>query len=37
MMIVKSMRWMVKPSSVGHPLGAAILPMNLAKREFTNW
>ena len=37
MMMVKRMRWMVKPSSVGHPLGSAILPMELAKREFMNW
>jgi hypothetical protein len=37
MMIVKSMRCSVKPSKVGHPLGVAICPMNLAKREFTNW
>jgi len=37
MMMVKRMRWMVKPRSVGHPLGSAILPVNLAKREFTNW
>jgi len=37
MMMVKRMRWMVNPRRVGHPLGSAILPMNLAKREFTNW
>lgn len=37
MMMVKRMRWMVKPSRVGHPLGSAILPIYLAKREFMNW
>jgi len=37
MMMVKRMRWMVNPRRVGHPLGSAILPMNLAKREFMNW